>query len=110
MLGRRWAAQVFLLGAQPVEAGDGLAATQVRGDHGVDEALILTSGALRRAYRVGVVTDQSGIEHARSVSRPDGSARTDNLPSAARAASEGTASDNGPTAPSCPQPRLLSHG
>jgi len=48
-------------GAQVVVARDRLAAARVRGDHGIDEALVLPSGTLRRAYGVGVVTDESGI-------------------------------------------------
>jgi hypothetical protein len=62
------AAEVLLLGAELVVARDRLAAARVRGDHGIDEALVLPRARWRRAYGVGVVTDESGIEHARSVS------------------------------------------
>ncbi len=57
-------AESLLLGAQLVEADAGRPAPLVGGEEGVDERDVLSTGALRRAHTVGVLTEQAKVNHA----------------------------------------------
>ncbi len=56
-------AERLLLGAQFVEADAGRPAPLVGGEEGVDERDVLSTGALRRAHTVGVLTEQAKVNH-----------------------------------------------
>ncbi len=56
-------AEALLLGAQLVEADAGRPAPFVGGQEGVDERDVLSTGALRRAHTVGVLTEQAKVNH-----------------------------------------------
>lgn len=56
-------AQPLLLGAQFVEAGPGRPAPFVGGEQGVDKRDVLSTGALRSAHTVGVLTKQAKVDH-----------------------------------------------
>lgn len=57
-------AERLLLGAQLVEADAGRPAPFVGREEGVDERDVLSTGALRSAHTVGVLTEQAKVNHA----------------------------------------------
>ena len=57
-------AEALLLGAQLVETDAGRPAPFVGGQEGVDERDVLSTGALRGAHTVGVLTEQAKVNHA----------------------------------------------
>ncbi len=60
-------AQLLLLVAQLVEAGTGRPAALVGTEERVDKADVLSSGALRSAHTVGVLTKQAKVNHRASL-------------------------------------------
>lgn len=56
-------AELLLLGAQFVETGTGGPAPLVGGEQRVDERDVLSTGALRGAHSVGVLTKQTKVNH-----------------------------------------------
>ncbi len=56
-------AERLLFGAQLVESGAGRPAPLVGGEKRVDEADVLSTGTLRRAHTVGVLTEQTKVNH-----------------------------------------------
>ena len=62
-------AELLLLGAQLVEAGTGRPAPLVGGEESVDDADVLTTGALRGAHSVRILTKQAKVNHAPRLSK-----------------------------------------
>ena len=58
----------LLLGAQPLEGGEGAAATLVGGADGVDDPLVLTARPLAGADELGILAEQLDVDHPGSLS------------------------------------------
>ena len=80
----------LLLGAEALEGGEGRSTALVGGEHGVDDAGVLTPGTLAGAHRVGVLPEQPDVDHPGTVPTPLGPLRASSVrsdgPSARRTA------------------------